>query len=64
MLLRCPKTAVIGEPLDQRGDRRDIAEAEADTADDAGAKPHQPKLMDDDADAGQHEAASMDDYCW
>ena len=50
--------AAIREPFDQGRDRRDVAEPEAATADDAGAEPHQPKLMDIDADRGDHEAAA------
>ena len=45
--------APVGEPFDERRDRRDVAEAEADAADDARAEPHQPQLMDVDAQAAE-----------
>ena len=48
----------VGEPLDERRDRRDVAEAQADAADHAGAKPHQPKLMDVDAERADQQAAA------
>ena len=50
--------AAVGEPLDEGRDRRDVAEAEADAADDAGADPHQPELVDVDAERGQQQAAA------
>ena len=49
--------APVGKPFDQRGDRRDVAEAKADAADHAGAEPHQPELVDVDADCAEHETA-------
>lgn len=50
--------APVGKPFDQRRDRRDVAEAETDAADDAGAEPHQPELMGHDADGSKHDAAA------
>ena len=37
--------APIREPLDERRDRRDIAEPQTDAADDPRAEPHQPQLV-------------------
>src|SRR5262249_8116286 len=50
--------AAIRKPLHQRRDRRDVAEAEADAADDAGAEPHDPELMDIDAEGADQEASA------
>ena len=50
--------AAIREPFHQRRHRRDVAKAEADAADDAGAEPHQPELVGVDADGAKHEAAA------
>ena len=50
--------APVGEPLDERRDRRDVAEAQADAADHAGAEPHEPKLMDVDAERADQQAAA------
>ena len=57
--------APVRKPFDQRRDRRDVTEAEADAADHAGAEPHQPELMDVDAERAeisrpphQHSAAT------
>src|SRR5438067_802806 len=50
--------AMIREPFDQRRNRRNVAEAKTDAAEDAGAEPHQPKLMDVNADRADHQAAS------
>ena len=50
--------AVIGEPFHQRRYRRDVAEAEPDAADDASAKPHDPELMNVDADGADDQAAA------
>jgi hypothetical protein len=46
----------VGEPLDQRGHRRDVADAEADAADDAVAEDDQPVLPGRDAERGDQEA--------
>ena len=43
--------AAVGKPFDQRRDRRNVAEPEADAADHAGAEPEQPELVDGDAEA-------------
>src|SRR5262249_24433848 len=53
---RCHAT-VIRKPFDERGHGRDIAETQPDTADDAGAEPHEPELVEIDADRTEHEAA-------
>ncbi len=52
------KTGAVREPLDERGDRRDVAETEPDAADDAVAEVDERKLMaagakrsDDEAEA-------------
>ncbi|MNE25137.1 hypothetical protein D3C80_1184580 [compost metagenome] len=37
--------AFVREPLDQGRHRRNVAQAQADTADHAGAQPHQPQLV-------------------
>ena len=50
--------AAIGKPLDQGRDRRDVAKPETDAADDAGPEPHQPKLVDIDADRRNHQTAA------
>ena len=50
--------APVGKPFDQRRHRRDVAEAKTDAADHAGAEPHQPQLVDVDADRAEHEAAA------
>ena len=42
--------AAVREPFDQRRDRRDVAEAKADAADHAGTEPHDPELMDVNAE--------------
>ena len=47
--------APVGKPFDQRRNRRNVAEAQAHAADDARAQPHQPELMDIDAEGGDHE---------
>src|SRR5205085_10638931 len=47
-----------GEPFDERADWRDVAEAQADAADHAGTKPHEPKLMDVDAERADQQAAA------
>ena len=50
--------AAVREPFDQRRDRRDVAEAKADAADHAGAQPHDPELVDVNAEGADHEAAA------
>ncbi len=47
-----------GKPLHQRRHRRDVAEAETDAADHAGAEPQQPELMGVDADRAEEETAA------
>ena len=42
--------APVGEPLDQRRDRRDVAQAQADAADHARAEPQQPDLVEMNAE--------------
>ncbi len=37
--------ALVREPLDQGRNRRDVAQAQADTTDYAGTQPHQPQLV-------------------
>ncbi len=53
--------APVREPFHQRRHRRDVAEAEADAADHAGAEPEQPKLMRVDADRAEEEATAPAD---
>src|SRR5215468_5252867 len=50
--------AAVREPFDEGRDRRDVAEAEAAAADDARAKPHQPKLVDIDAECRNQKATA------
>ena len=51
--------APVGEPFDQRGDRRDVAQSLADAADEAAAQIDEPELMDRQRRAAeQHEAAA------
>ena len=49
--------AAIGKPLHQRADRRDVAEAAADAADDAHAEEDQDRLAQRQADAADDQAA-------
>ena len=53
--------AAVGKPFDQGRDGGDVAESEAAAADDAGAEPHQPKLMDVDPDRGDEQPAAPAD---
>ncbi len=48
----------VGEPGDQRLDRRDIADAEAAAADHAIAEIDDPELVEIDAERGDEEAAA------
>src|SRR5262249_45981692 len=48
--------AAVGEPLHQRRYRRDIAEPQTNAADDARTEPHQPELMNVNANGTQYEA--------
>ena len=50
------ETRTVREPLDQRGHRRDVADAEADAADDAVAEVEQPELAGGDAGGADQEA--------
>ena len=50
--------AAVREPFDQGRDRRDVAEAETAAADDARAEPHQPKLVDIDAECRNQKATA------
>ena len=50
--------AAVREPFYQGRDRRDVAEAETAAADDARAKPHQPKLVDIDAECRNQKATA------
>lgn len=53
--------ATIREPFDQGGDRRDVAEAKTDAANDASAQPHQPELVRVNADCRDNHAATPAD---
>ena len=48
----------VREPFDQGGHRRDVADAQADAADDAVAQVDQPELVGEDAQRADQEAAS------
>src|SRR6185437_2113138 len=48
----------VGEPLDQGGDRRDVADAEAEAAEHAIAEIDDPELVYIDADRRQQETAA------
>src|SRR5581483_12298396 len=48
--------AAIGEPFDQRRYRRNVAEAQTDAAEHAGAEPDEPELVDVDADRTERHA--------
>ena len=50
--------AAVGKPFDQRRHRRDVAEAETDAADHAGAEPHQPELVDVNPEGAEQQAAA------
>ena len=50
--------ALVRKPLNESGDRRNVAEAEPYAADDARAEPHQPKLVITHAECGNTEAAA------
>ena len=50
--------ALVREPLDQGRHRRDIAQAQTDTADHAGADPHQPDLVGIDTQRGNQQTAT------
>ena len=52
------EAAAIGEPLDQRGHRRDVAEAETDAAEHPIAEIDQPYLVEMDAERRDEEAAA------
>ena len=46
----------VGEPFDQRGDRRDVADAETDAAENSVAEIDDPEIVHIDADGGDEEA--------
>ena len=48
----------VGEPFDQRRNRRDVAEAQADAADHAVAEINEPELVDVNAQCGDEETAA------
>jgi hypothetical protein len=48
----------VGEPLHQCRDRRDVAEAQADAADEAIAKPDQPEHFQLHPERGEQQAAA------
>ena len=50
--------AAVREPLDEGRDRRDVAETKTDAADHAGAEPHDPELMDVDAERADQKTAA------
>ena len=50
--------APLREPFDQRRDRGDVAQAQADAADRAGAEQHQPELVPVDAQGREDQAAA------
>ena len=50
--------APIGEPLDERRHRRDVAQTQPASADDAGTQPQQPDLMEMNTEGGDQEAAA------
>jgi hypothetical protein len=50
--------APVGKPLDERRDRRDVAEPEAAPANDARPEPQQPHLVQPDAERRDEEAAA------
>ena len=53
--------APVRKPLDQRRDRRDVAEAEADAAEHAEAEVEQPELVQVHGERAEHEAAAPAD---
>lgn len=48
----------VGKPLDERRDRRDVAQSKADATQDAVAQIEDPELVEVDTDRGQGEAAA------
>ncbi|MCY1438826.1 hypothetical protein D9M71_550400 [compost metagenome] len=50
--------ALVREPLDQGRNRRDIAQTQADTADDTRAQPHQPELVGIDTERRDQQATT------
>ena len=50
------ETRPVGEPLDQRGHRRDVADAQPDATDEPIADHHQPELAEVAAEGGDQEA--------
>ena len=50
--------APVGKPFDQRRNRRDVADPQANAADDPQAQPHDPKLMLDHAEGGERHPAA------
>src|SRR5437762_11095287 len=47
--------APVGEPLDERGYWRDVAESQPDAADDARAEPEEPELVDVHPEGGNRQ---------
>ena len=55
------RPGAVREPLDQRRDRRDVADAEADAAEEPVAEVDEPQLAGGDAERGDQEAAGPED---
>ena len=51
------EASAIRKPFNERGNRGNVAETKADTADDAAAKPHEPELVEVHAQGGQGQTA-------